>query len=119
VDTIIPAAMSRFKRTLPERLTAWISRETAYRAWLAVAATGILGICLLCFGWRTAAMLCLVTYGALGLAGLAHYSPALRSEHTLDMNLTILFEATSGTVLAGFALWEGFLHRARSMCNAH
>ena len=38
-------------------------------------------------------------YGAFGLDGLAHYTLALCSEHTLATNITIWSEAVSGLLL--------------------
>lgn len=57
-------------------MPSWLSRENVYLAWLAV--TGV---------------------GALGLDGLAHYTLALCSEHTLAANVTIWSEAALGLVL--------------------
>ena len=42
-------------------------------------------------------------YGAFGLDGLAHYTLALCSEHTLLANITIWSEATSGLLLLLFS----------------
>ena len=78
----------------------WLSREDVYLAWLAVSAVGIAGGLMWTSGWRVAAVLALGTYGALGLKGLAHYTLASCSEHTLVMNLTIWFEAIAGSALA-------------------
>jgi hypothetical protein len=44
-------------------------------------------------------------YGASGLDGLAHYTLALCSEHTLATNLSIWLEAAAGVALAGSAGW--------------
>jgi hypothetical protein len=81
-------------------MPAWLGREDVYVAWLAVSAVGVAGALMWTLGWRVAALLALATYGALGLAGLAHYSLALCSEHSLVMNLTIWFEAITGLTLA-------------------
>jgi hypothetical protein len=81
-------------------LPAWLGRQDVYVAWLAVSAVGIAGAMMWTLGWRVAALLVLATYGALGLGGLAHYTLALCSEHSLVMNLTIWFEATAGSMLA-------------------
>jgi hypothetical protein len=86
-------------------MPAWLSRETVYRAWLAGTGVGAIGLAFLLAGWRIAAGLVLAAYGALGLDGLGHYTLALCSEHTLAMNLTIWFEALSGTALAACAAW--------------
>lgn len=87
-------------------MPGWISRETVYLAWLAVAAVGLLGGALWLLGWRRVAVFVLALYGALGLDGLAHYTLALCSEHTLAMNMTIWFEALTGLALAGASFWH-------------
>jgi hypothetical protein len=47
-------------------------------------------------------------YGAFGLDGLAHYTLALCSEHSLAANLTVWFEAVTGfALLVGAALLAG------------
>lgn len=89
-------------------MPAWITRETVYQAWLAVAGVGAAGILFACMGWAVMGAIAVGAYGALGLNGLAHYTLALCSEHTLGANLTIWFEVVSGfslmvcaTALAG------------------
>ena len=57
-------------------------------------------------GWRRSAGCVLGLYGAFGLDGLAHYTLALCSEHSLAMNLTIWFEAVTGLALAGASFWQ-------------
>jgi hypothetical protein len=84
-------------------MPAWLRREDVYLAWLAVSAVGIAGGLMWALGWRVAALVGLGTYGALGLDGLAHYTLALCSEHSLLMNLTIWFEAIAGVTLAAAA----------------
>jgi hypothetical protein len=81
-------------------MPAWLTREKVYLAWLAVASVGVVGIAFALAGWRTAAALCLVAYGALGLDGLGHYALALCSQHTFAMNFTIWFEVLAGVALA-------------------
>ena len=51
------------------------------------------------------AALFFAAYGAFGLDGLAHYTLALCSEHTLATNLSIWFEALAGVSLAVSAGW--------------
>ena len=51
------------------------------------------------FGLRAIALLALGIYGASGLDGLAHYTLALCSEHTILANLTIWCEAGTGVLL--------------------
>jgi hypothetical protein len=77
----------------------WLTREKVYLAWLAISSVSVLAVVLSRFGWRCLGAVFLAFYGALGLDGLAHYSLALCSEHTLLTNITIWFEAVSGLVL--------------------
>jgi hypothetical protein len=87
-------------------MPAWMTRETVYLAWLAIASVGVAGIIAARFGWSAVGALLLGAYGALGLDGLTHYTLALCSEHTLAANLTIWSEAIAGLVLAiASALW--------------
>jgi hypothetical protein len=84
-------------------MPAWITRETVYQAWLAVAAVGLLGIGLRALGWLALGALAMAVYGALGLYGLAHYTLALCTEHSLTANLTIWLEVLTGLMLMGVA----------------
>jgi hypothetical protein len=87
-------------------MPAWITRETVYLAWLAIASVGVAGIIAARFGWSAVGALLVGAYGALGLDSLAHYTLALCSEHTLAANLTIWSEAVAGLALAiASALW--------------
>ena len=78
----------------------WLTREDVYLAWLAVASVGLLAIVFAAMGWRAAAAVSFVLYGASGLDGLGHYGLALCSQHTFPMNLTIWAEALAGSALA-------------------
>ncbi|MBA8884477.1 hypothetical protein [Dokdonella fugitiva] len=80
---------------MPARLT----REKVYLAWLAVTGVGVAGLGLVRFGLHALGLAVVSAYGALGLDGLAHYTLALCSEHTLATNATILFEVASGFTL--------------------
>lgn len=81
-------------------LPVWMTRESVYLAWLAVAGVGLLAIAASFKRWQRAAALLLIAYGLLGTDGLLHYTLALCSEHTLATNLTIWAEVTLGVVLA-------------------
>ena len=81
-------------------MPAWITRETVYLAWLAIASVGVAGLIASRFGWSALGALLLGAYGALGLDGLQHYTLALCSEHTLAANMTIWFEAVTGVLVA-------------------
>jgi hypothetical protein len=80
-------------------MPAWLTRETVYLAWLGVTSIGLVALVLLRFAAYTAAVALLGVYGALGLDGLAHYTLALCSEHTVVANLTIWSEAITGLLL--------------------
>jgi hypothetical protein len=86
----------------------WLTRETVYLAWLGIGCLGFAGLMMWRFRWPAPAMLLMGAYGALGIDGLAHYTLALCSEHTLATNLTIWFEVITGFVLLMVAaLWLG------------
>jgi hypothetical protein len=80
-------------------MPSWLSRETVYVAWLAVTAVGATALLLAKLRLPALALLCLAVYGALGLDGLAHYTLALCSEHTILANITIWGEALTGLAL--------------------
>jgi hypothetical protein len=86
-------------------LPGWLTPEKVYLAWLAVSSIGVLGFVVRWFGWQSTSLLLLGLYGAFGLDGLAHYTLALCSEHTLVANVTIWSEAAIGlTVLLASAV---------------
>jgi hypothetical protein len=91
-------------------LPGWITRESVYQAWLAVAAVGAGGLLLFTLGFPAAGSLVLGAYGALGLDGLLHYTLASCAEHTLAANVTIMAEASAGGVLAVSAVWLAASH---------
>ena len=80
-------------------MPAGLTREKVYLAWLAVTGVGIAGLLLARRGRRAWGTALVGAYGALGLGGLAHYTLALCSEHTLVTNITIWVEVVSGFVL--------------------
>lgn len=82
----------------------WITRETVYWAWLAIAAVGAVGLVLARLRHIKSALFLIAAYGALGLDGLAHYTLALCSQHTLAANFTIWFEVIAGATLAVVAV---------------
>jgi hypothetical protein len=87
-------------------MPAWLTREKVYVAWLAISAVGLVSGTMWLVGWRVAAFLGIALYGVLGLDGLAHYTLALCSEHTLATNFTIWLEALVGLALAASSLWH-------------
>ena len=80
-------------------LPAWLTSGQVYAAWLGVTSVGVVALVLFKLGLPGPAYLLLGVYGALGLDGLAHYTLALCSEHTLVTNVTIWSEAAIGLVL--------------------
>ena len=91
-------------------MPAWITSATVYKAWLGIAAVGVVGVGFWCLGWPVLGALLVAAYGALGIDGLAHYTLALCSEHSLAANATIWFEVLSGAalmILAGARAYAG------------
>ena len=80
-------------------MPGWLTRETVYLVWLAITGLGFTGLLLAALALPAIALLFLGVYGAFGLDGLAHYTLALCSEHTLVANITIWSEATTGLLL--------------------
>jgi len=80
-------------------IPSWLTREKVYLAWIAGANVGLLGLFVSRTKLRVLGLALVAAYGALGTDGLAHYTLALCSDHTLATNLTIWFE-----VLAGLSL---------------
>lgn len=106
--------------TFYPNMPAWIGRETVYLAWLAIAAVGVAGLLASRLRLRPLAALLLAVYGALGLDGLAHYTLALCSEHTLATNFTIWAEVVSGfLLLLAAGAWMGRLIRVEVRAPGH
>ena len=80
-------------------MPGWLTREHVYLAWLAITSLGVAGLLVARLGLHALGVVLVGAYGALGLDGLAHYTLALCSEHTLATNLTIWSEVVSGLVL--------------------
>lgn len=80
-------------------LPVWLTREKVYLAWVAGVSIGLLGLLVCGSKLKSLGLALVAAYGATGIDGLAHYTLALCSEHTLATNLTIWFE-----VLAGMSL---------------
>jgi hypothetical protein len=80
-------------------MPGWLTREKVYLAWLAVTSLGAVAFVFAKLALPAVALLFLAVYGAFGLDGLAHYTLALCSEHTLLANITIWSEAVTGVVL--------------------
>ena len=95
-------------------MPGWLTPDKVYLAWLGVTSVGLAALGLLSFGLRTPAVLLLGIYGAFGLDGLAHYTLALCSEHTLSANITIWSEATMGLSLLLASALAGPKHFRRT-----
>ena len=80
-------------------MPSWLTREKVYLAWVAGASIGLSGLLMYRTKLKVLGLALVASYGALGVKGLAHYTLALCSDHTLATNLTIWFE-----VLAGLSL---------------
>lgn len=80
-------------------MPSWLTREQVYLAWVAGASLGLSGLLVYRTRLKVLGLALVAAYGALGVDGLAHYTLALCSDHTLATNLTIWFE-----VLAGLSL---------------
>lgn len=80
-------------------MPTWLTRETVYLAWLGITSVGVAALVLCRFGFQALGILLLGIYGAFGLDGLAHYTLALCSEHTVWANITIWSEACTGLLL--------------------
>jgi hypothetical protein len=80
-------------------MPAWLTPAGVYAAWLAVSLVGLAGYALFRWKYRLAGLVLLGIYGALGLYGLAHYTVAPLSAHTLTMHLTIGAEAITAAML--------------------
>jgi hypothetical protein len=80
-------------------IPSWLTREKVYIAWLAGASIGLAGLLLSRTRLKVLGLMLIAAYGALGIDGLAHYTLALCSDHTLATNLTIWFEVAAGLAL--------------------
>ena len=80
-------------------MPGWLTRDKVYLAWLAVTSLGLVAFVFAKLARPALALLFLAVYGGFGLDGLAHYTLALCSEHTLLANITIWSEAVTGLVL--------------------
>lgn len=80
-------------------MPGWLTREKVYLAWLGITSLGLVALVFARLALPALALLFLAVYGAFGLDGLAHYTLALCSEHTLLANITIWSEAITGMVL--------------------
>ena len=80
-------------------MPAWLSPLQVMGAWLAVTAVGALGWLVTRTPWPLPGLLLIGAYAGLGFDGLAHYSLAPLSAHSLAMNLTIWSEVVAAALL--------------------
>ncbi len=80
-------------------MPAWLSPLQVMGAWLAVTAVGALGWLVTRTPWALLGLLLIGAYAGLGFDGLAHYSLAPMSAHSLAMNLTIWSEVVAAALL--------------------
>lgn len=81
----------------PNLPASW-TRASVYLAWCGVTAIGLLGFVLYRTGHRRAGLTLLTLYGALGFAGLLHYTRAPLAHHSTAMNVTIWAEVAAATM---------------------
>ena len=80
-------------------MPAWLSPLQVMGAWLAVTAVGALGWLLTRTPWPLPGLLLIGAWAGLGFDGLAHYTLAPVSAHSLAMNLTIWSEVVAAALL--------------------
>jgi hypothetical protein len=89
---------AEFIADYPNLPASW-TRFGVYRAWIALTIIGLTGWFFLARGHRLTGLLVLAAYAMLGLSSLGHYVLAPLSEHSLAMNVTILFEVTAAALV--------------------
>ena len=89
---------AQFLRDYPN-MPAWLSPLQVMGAWLAVTAVGVLGWLVTRSPWPLPGLLLIGAYAGLGFDGLAHYTLAPVSAHSLAMNLTIWSEVVAAALL--------------------
>ena len=87
-------------------LPVWLTAGGVYASWVVLTAVGIAGLALLRYVSVPLGLGVLVLYALLGFGGFDHYTLAAISAHTTAMNLTILFEAVTGTMLLAMIVRE-------------
>jgi hypothetical protein len=80
-------------------MPAWITGPQVYATWAAIAMVGLTGWLVFRTRFKLPGLAMLAAYAALGFDGLAHYSLALCSQHSLAMNVTIWGEVISAALL--------------------
>jgi hypothetical protein len=99
-------------------MPAWLSPALVYGAWLGVTAIGLIGYVPIRCRYPLAGLCLLAIYGAAGLYGLAHYTLAPLSAHTLMMNANIWLEAGAAVALLTMVAVSIARHNLDLMGNA-
>src|SRR5688572_20865667 len=94
-------------------LPATLSPALVYATWLGITSIGIAGYLLLRRGFHLLGLMVVGVYAALGFDGLAHYTLAPLSDHTLAMNLSIWLEVLTAAALL-IVVARRLAHRMRS-----
>jgi hypothetical protein len=81
----------------PNLPVSW-TRADVYLAWCGVTSLGLMGYVLYRTGYPRLGLILLAMYGALGFAGLLHYTRASIAHHSAVMNFTIWAEVVAATV---------------------
>ena len=82
----------------PNLPASW-TRADVYLAWCGVTSVGLLGYVLYRTGYPRLGLTVLAMYGALGFAGLLHYTRASIAHHSAVMNFTIWAEVAAAALL--------------------
>jgi len=90
-------------------LPASLSRARVYAAWAGEAVVGAVGWLLLRLNFRKTGLAAIGLYALAGFAGLAHYTLAPPSAHTLAMNATIWLEVLAATCLLAAVVRRSFI----------
>ena len=80
-------------------LPVWLTAGGVYASWIALTTVGLIGLALLRYVSVPLGLGVLALYALLGFGGFDHYTVAAIAAHTTAMNLTILFEAVTGSML--------------------
>jgi hypothetical protein len=81
----------------PNLPASW-TRADVYLAWCGVTSVGLMGYVLYRTGYPRLGLTLLAMYGALGFAGLLHYTRASIAHHSAVMNFTIWAEVAAAAV---------------------
>lgn len=124
-DGLLAAAMAHVLATLTHfvhnavfladypNLPGWLTAGGVYASWIVLTSIGLAGLALLRYVSVPLGLGVLVLYALLGFGGFDHYTLAAISAHTTAMNLTIAFEALTGTMLVMMVVRE-YLQQRRA-----